>query len=170
MIGHGAKFEQKMEQAIAALLSHRSIEDAAHEVGISPNTLVRWMKEPEFRAACQEARRTVFSHAIGRLQDAAGAAATTLLKIMLDPTAPAPTRLRAAEVVLEQAAKAGEIEGIEDRVAKLECAAGLVRKPQKSSSDLTWLSATYLPDAAATPARIEAPRLDSSETGEDDIE
>ena len=48
MLGHGAKFDQKMEQAIAALLSHRSIEEAAREVGVSANTLSRWMKEPEF--------------------------------------------------------------------------------------------------------------------------
>ena len=40
-----------MEQAIAALLSHRSVEEAARAVGISANTLLRWMKEPEFQAA-----------------------------------------------------------------------------------------------------------------------
>jgi hypothetical protein len=169
MVGHGAKFEQKMEQAIAALLSHRSVEEAARELGISPNTLVRWMKEPEFKAACREARRTVFSHAIGRLQDAAGAAATTLLKIMVDTNAPAATRLRAAEVVLEQAAKADEMEDIADRVAKLERTAGLAGKSRKRSADLTWLSGTPLPEAATTPAQIEAPRLDSAETGEDGI-
>src|ERR1700692_2912666 len=116
MAGHGAKFDQKMEQAVAALLSHRSIEDAARELGISRNTLVRWMKKQELQAACREARRAVRSHAIGRLQDAAGAAATTLLKIMLDTNAPAATRLRAAEVVLEQAASAGEMEDIDERV------------------------------------------------------
>ena len=97
MVGHRAKFEQKMEQVVVALLSHRSIEEAAHEVGVTPNTLLRWMREPEFRNACREARHTVFSHAIGRLQDAAGAAATTLLKIMLDTSVPPATRLRAAE-------------------------------------------------------------------------
>ena len=159
-----------MEQAVAALLSHRSIEDAAREVGISANTLLRWMKEPEFRAACQETRRTVFSHAIGRLQDAAGAAATTLLKIMLDANAPAATRLRAAEVVLEQAATAGEIEGMEGRVAKLERVVGLVRKSPRRSADSTWLGGTPLPDAAQTQAQIEARRLDSAETGEEVIE
>jgi transposase-like protein len=157
MLGHGAKFDQKMEQAITALLSHRSIEDAAREVGISPNTLVRWMREPEFQAACLEARRTVFSHAIGRLQDAAGAAATTVLKIMLDPNAPAATRLRAAEVVLAQAAEAGEAEDFEERLAKLERAAGLVQNPRKRSADLTWVSGTHLPDAPTTPAQITAP-------------
>ena len=166
MVGHGAKFEQKMEQAIAAVLSHRSIEDAAREVGISPNTLVRWMKEPEFQAACREARRAVFSHAIGRLQDAAGAAVTTVLKIMLDPNAPAATRLRAAEVVLEQAVKAGEMEDVDERRTKLERAAGSATKSQKHSADLTWLRARPLPDAAATPAQIAPP----AKTNEDVVE
>lgn len=166
MVGHGAKFDQILELAIAALLSHRSIEEAAREVGVSPNTLVRWMKEPEFQTACQEARRTVFSHAIGRLQDAVGAAATTLLKIMLDPNSPAATRLRAAEVVLEQAAKAGEVEALENRVAMLEQTAGSATKSRKRSADLTWVSARPLPDTAPTPAQIASP----SENNEDFIE
>ena len=170
MLGHGAKFDQKMEQAIAALLSHRSIEDAAREVGISPNTLARWMKEPEFKAKSREARRTVFSQAIGRLEDAAGAAATTILKIMLDPNAPAPTRLRAAEVVLEQAAQADEIENIAARVETLERAAASASKTPKRSANLTWVSARPLPGAGTRPAHIDAPRLESAKTGEEVIE
>jgi transposase-like protein len=129
MLGHGEKFGQKMEQAIAALLSHRSVEEAARTVGIGTNTLLRWMKKPEFKAACREARRTVFSHTIGRLQDAAGAAATTVLKIMLESNVPAATQLRAAEIVLDQAAEAGEREGLEDRVAKLERMVGSLAIP-----------------------------------------
>src|ERR1017187_1478055 len=74
MVGHGAKFGHKVEQAIAALLSHRNVEEAARAVGISANTLLRWLKEPEFEAACREARRTAFSQSIARLQDASGAA------------------------------------------------------------------------------------------------
>jgi hypothetical protein len=170
MVGHGAKFEQKMEQAVAALLSHRSIEDAAREIDISPNTLLRWMKDPEFRAAWQEARRTVFCHAIGRLQDAAGAAATTLLKIMLDANAPAATRLRAVEIVLEQAAKAGAIEDIEDRVAKLEHSARLVGRSPQCSAHFTPLGGKHPPDAPPTPAQIEARPFDRAETGEEVIE
>src|ERR1039458_7906129 len=54
MVGHGAKFGHKVEQAIAALLSHRNVEEAARAVGISANTLLRWLKEPEFEAACRE--------------------------------------------------------------------------------------------------------------------
>ncbi len=121
MLGHGAKFGQKMEQAIVALLSHRSVEEAARAVGINVNTLSRWMKEPEFQATWREARRTAFSQAIRRLQDYRGPAVTTVLKIMLDPNALAGTRLRAAEIVLEQGTKATEMEDLEDRVAKPRC-------------------------------------------------
>jgi len=159
-----------MEQAIAALLTHRSVEEAARAVGVNANTLLRWMKEPEFEAVCREARRTVFSQAIGRLQDAAGAAATTVLKIMVDPNVPSGIRLAAAEIVLEQAAKAGEIEDIENRVATLERTAGLARKSRKRSAGLTWLSVTSLPCPTTTRGQIAAPPLDSTETDEDVIE
>jgi hypothetical protein len=167
MLGHGTRFEQKMEQAIAALLSHRNVEDAARAVGVSVNTLQRWMRMPEFKAAYRAARRKLLSQAIGRLQDGAGAAATTLLKIMLDPNVPAGIRLRAAEIVMEQAVKAGEAEEIEDRVANLEWLAGLARKSRKRSAELTCLTAAPLPGPAQTPAQIAAPLPDSEETDED---
>ena len=169
MLGHGTRIDQKMDQAIAALLSHRSVEEAARAAGIGTNTLLRWMKKPEFKAACREVRRTVLSHTVGRLQDAASAAATTVLKIMVDPNAPAATRLRAAEIVLDQAGKADEMEDIEDRVAKLEQTADLALKPPKRSAELTWLSATPLPDAAATQAQIAAPR-ETTQADEDVVE
>ena len=44
MTGHGSKFGRKKEEAIAALLVQRNLEDAARAVGISPKTLLRWMK------------------------------------------------------------------------------------------------------------------------------
>jgi transposase-like protein len=120
MVGHGAKFAHKMEQAIAALLSHKSMEDAARAVGVSTNTLLRWMKESEFRALYQAARRLAFSQSLGRLQEASGAAVTTTLKIMLDANAPPGIRLRAAAIVFEQAAKAVEVEMLGHRLAQRE--------------------------------------------------
>jgi hypothetical protein len=170
MLGHGAKFGHKVEQAIAALLSHRSVEEAARAVGISANTLLRWLKEPEFDVACREARRTAFSQSIARLQDASGAAVTTVLKIMLDTNAPAGTRLRAAEVVLEQTTRAIEMEDIEARVAELERAAGSAKRSRKRSAILTLTIPKALPVPATTPAQISAPGFGSSETHEDDGE
>lgn len=53
-------------------------------IGIAPNTLLRWMKEPEFEKEYREARRAVHGQLIARLQQAAGAAVSTLLKVMVD--------------------------------------------------------------------------------------
>lgn len=138
MLGHGAKLGHKKEQAIVALLTHRSIEEAARAIGISPNTLLRWLKDPDFDSAYREARRAAFSQSMARLEDASGAAATTMLKIMLDSNVPAGIRLRAAEVVLEQGAKFVEIEAVAARVAVLERAAGSVHRPPQPSPILTW--------------------------------
>jgi len=100
MTGHGAKFGRKKEEAVAALLVQRNLEDAARAIGISPKTLLRWMKEPEFDVAYRAARRAAFGQATARLPQASGAAVSTLLKIMVDQTAPVSTRLRAADSVL----------------------------------------------------------------------
>ena len=120
MTGHGSKFGRKQEEAIAALLTQRNIEEAAGAVGISAKTLLRWMKEPEFDAAYRKARRAAFSQSVARLQQGTSAAAATLLKTMIDPNTPASVRVRAAEAIFNHAAKAIEIEDIEARVAELE--------------------------------------------------
>ena len=124
MKGHGTKFGRKMEEAIAALLTQRNIDEAAKVVGVSPTTLLSWMKQPEFDEAYRKARRDAFSQSIARLQQATGAAVTTLLKVMIDPGSPASCRVRAADSVLDHAAKAIEIEDIEVRLATLEQSVG----------------------------------------------
>jgi hypothetical protein len=123
MVGHGAKFTRKKEEAIAALLTQRNFEEAARAAGIGIQTLMRWLKLPEFQAAYREARRLAYSQSIARLQQASSAAAATFLKLMVDPNVPAAVRLRAADCVFAHAAKAIEIEDIEVRVAALEAAA-----------------------------------------------
>ena len=122
MKGHGAKFGRKQEEAIAALLTQRNIDEAAKSVGIASNTLLKWMKQPEFLTAYREARRDAYRQAIARLQQGTSAAATTLLKTMIDPSTPASVKVRAAEAIFNHAAKAIEIEDIDARVSALEAA------------------------------------------------
>jgi hypothetical protein len=100
MKGHGAKFGRKQAEAIAALLTQRNIDEAAKSIGIAPNTLLKWMKQPEFLAVYREARRDAYRQAIARLQQGTSAAATTLLKTMIDPSTPASVKVRAAEAIL----------------------------------------------------------------------
>jgi hypothetical protein len=75
------------------------------------------------------ARRKAFGQATARLQHRASAAASILLKVMVDPGTPASTKVRAAECVLAHAEKAIKIEEIEARVAALEDAAAATGKP-----------------------------------------
>ena len=123
MVGHGEKFGRKKEEAIAALLTQRNIEEAAKTAGIGANTLLRWLKLPEFQTAYRQARREAFGQSIARLQQGTSAAATTLLKTMIDSNTPASVKVRAAEAIFNHAAKAIEIEDIEARVSELERAA-----------------------------------------------
>ena len=78
MTGHGAKFGRKKEDAIVALLTQRTIEEAARAVNVSTKTLLRWQKEPGFDAAYRAAKRAAFNQAIARLHHLAGAAVSTI--------------------------------------------------------------------------------------------
>jgi hypothetical protein len=120
MRGHGAKFARKKEQAIAALLTHRTTEEAAVAIGVGVSTLFRWLNEPEFRRAYLKARRESVSQAIARMQQATGAAGVTILKLMTDPNVPAAVRLRAAECVFSLAIKGVETEDIDERLRVVE--------------------------------------------------
>src|SRR5215470_9170727 len=128
MAGRKSMLGRKQEEAIAALLTQRNVEEAARAAGIGTRTLMRWLKLPEFQAAYRKARREAFGQAIARLQQGTSAAATTLLKTMIDPATPASVRVCAAEVIFNHASKSIEIEDIEARVAELERTAGLEKQ------------------------------------------
>ncbi|MGD1098069.1 MAG: hypothetical protein ABSB35_39535 [Bryobacteraceae bacterium] len=122
MIGHGTKFGRKKEQAIAGLLLHRNVEEAAKAAGISVATLKRWMQLPEFKAAYLQARVEVVSQTNARIQINSGATAAVLFKIMADPATPASVRARIALGLLEQANKSLLAEDLEVRVVAIELA------------------------------------------------
>jgi hypothetical protein len=133
MKGHGSKFGRKQEEAIAALLTQKSTEDAARVIGVGVSTLRRWMRIPEFDAAYRQARRDAMWQTIARLQQNSGAAAATIFKIMVDLNAAASSRLRAAERVIEYGLRGMETEDIHARVSALERAADLSKSSGRIS-------------------------------------
>jgi transposase-like protein len=92
--GHGSKFGRKKEEAIAALLAHRNVEEAARATGLSPQTLYKWLKIPAFEARYSEGRQAIFKQSLARLQHASAAAVTILLKVLHDPGASQTARLK----------------------------------------------------------------------------
>jgi hypothetical protein len=124
VVGHGAKFGRKKEQAIAALLTKGNVEQAAHAVGIGVTTLRRWMRNPQFKKEYLQARREGLAQATARLQQSSGPAASTLLKLTADPAMPPNIRLRAADYVLTHGLKSMEDDDLEARLAMLESGEG----------------------------------------------
>ena len=57
MVIPGSKFTRKKEEAIAALLTQRNVEEAARPAGVGTQTLLRWLKVPEFVKEYRAARR-----------------------------------------------------------------------------------------------------------------
>jgi hypothetical protein len=102
MSGHGEKLTRKQEQAIAALLSEPTLDEAAAKTGVAPATLRRWLKEPGFRAAYRQARRELVEGAVGRIQAATGQAVDTLVAVAKDGLKDSD-RVRAAVALLDHA-------------------------------------------------------------------
>src|SRR5580704_4943340 len=120
MAGFRKKLKPKQEAAILALLTARTVEEAASTAGVPPRTLHRWMREPVFDAGLREAKRAAFGQGIARLHQMCSAAVTTLGRVMVDAKTPPATKVRAADSILNHTARASEIEDVEARVSALE--------------------------------------------------
>ncbi len=103
----------KQDRAVLALLTCRTIADAAKVAGVSERTLRRWLKQPEFQQALARERAQVFAAVTGRLTRYATAAVDFLYKVMRSKnTTPADSvRVRAARVLLTSAiaVRCGEV-------------------------------------------------------------
>jgi hypothetical protein len=126
---------RKKEEAIIALVSRRSIEEAARACYTPSRTLFRWLKEPAFDAVYRAARRGAYGQSIARLQQASTSAVGTLLKIMDDQTARRSPHEYEPPKVLTYAAKSIELEGIQTRTSDLEHAATEIDTDQGSIGD-----------------------------------
>jgi hypothetical protein len=119
MKGHGSKFGRKKEAAIAALLAEKNQADAARVVGVDLSTLKRWIRLPEFIEEYRRARWEVVEQAYARIQQNTPAAASVLLKLMVDPATPASGRIRAALGIFGLEREALDLD-VETRLSALE--------------------------------------------------
>jgi hypothetical protein len=83
-------------------------------------TLWRWLQKPEFQKALLRARRDAFAQNLSRFQPASSAAITTLVRLMVDSATPAASRVRAAQCVLDNNARAIGLQDLEMRLRELE--------------------------------------------------
>ncbi len=110
----------KQDKAITALLSCKTIADAAQQAGVSERSLYNWLSDETFQAAYRAARWQAAGQAIARLQSIASEAAEALQDVYSDKDNPASARVSAARCVLELSIKAVELENLEARITALE--------------------------------------------------
>lgn len=110
----------KQVQAVAALLTHPSLTEAAKAVGVSDDTLHRWLKTPHFAAAVADAARDKIRHAATRYAYGMEVAANVLIEIAEDKTTPAAVRVQAAKALTDAADTVRRLSTVEDDVAAIK--------------------------------------------------
>jgi hypothetical protein len=115
----------KQHRAVEALLTTGEISAAAKEVGVTRETLHRWMKQPAFLDAVREVESRTLDDLSRLLVRLGRTAIATLAKAMNDPAAPYSTRVTAANASLSRLLQLRELATLEARVRTLEAAAGL---------------------------------------------
>ena len=123
MAGHGSKYPKKKEAAIAALVAHVSVEEAARSIGIGTQTLYRWLQKPDFAAALRKEKQAAFRQVNARLQQATLPAAALLLKMTGDDKIAPSVRVRAAGLLLSYgyaATESAQAAQLEDRITQIE--------------------------------------------------
>ncbi len=116
--GGAAKLTRKAEQAIAALLEHPTIDEAARACGVSKRSLWRWLQREDFQKRYREAQRAVVDGAIAELQAATKEAVKTLRRNLRCGNFFAENT--AAQVILAQSFKAIELQELQSRIEHLE--------------------------------------------------
>jgi hypothetical protein len=114
------KLPGKQAAALAALLAHPTVRDAARAANVAEGTLWRYLADPAFAAHYQEARRQATEHLIARLTADSTKAARVLLEVAEDTNAPASARVSAARTIIEQALRGAELRDLVTRIDALE--------------------------------------------------
>ena len=112
--------KRKREQAISALLSLRTIQEAADEAGVGHRTLTRWLTEADFQEAYQRAQATMLQAAVNVLRHAGVTFAQVLVEVAQDKSVPAVVRVTAASRGLELLMRSHGYSDIERKLTELE--------------------------------------------------
>jgi hypothetical protein len=114
------------EAAITALLTTNSIQAAAKKAGVSRRTLLRWMKDPDFRKEYAEAKSDALKVASAILVRSSAKAALVLAEIFSNKRGRLnqASRVSAAIGCLRLAHESFELENFEERLSTLERQSG----------------------------------------------
>ena len=111
---------RKREQAIAALLTSPTIQDAALSCGITARTLQRWLREPGFQEQYRATKSQLLESTVNKLRTIGIDGVTALHRVAVDKESPAGATVSAGRAILEVLLKAVEVQDLDARLTELE--------------------------------------------------
>jgi len=106
------------EEVVAALLSNRTIQEAAAATGITPRAIYDRMVTNDFQATYKAAKADLVRAAVVNLNGRLDRAFDTIDEIMMDTTANAASRITAAKIIIETATRfIDRLDGMDDKAA-----------------------------------------------------
>lgn len=117
---NGAKITARQRRLIEALLTGKTISQACQVAGVGRRTYYRWVKQPHFTEALQQAEADLLTASMRRLLSMQGAAVDGLQDLLNDPALRPSDRLRAVQMVLDGVLRLRNAVELEARLAELE--------------------------------------------------
>src|SRR5262249_35112595 len=115
------KLTASQQKAIQALLTERSIRDAAAVTGIGESTLRRWLDSDQgFAETYKAARERVYESGLAFLQSSIESGVKTLREVCESETAPPQVRVGAAKSLVEMGLKARDQLELAERMKAIE--------------------------------------------------
>ena len=108
-------------RAVRAMVSSATLEEAAAQARVRPDTLWRWLgNDDDFQRAVEQERTKQRQAACMAAESLLVTAAETLQKVLDDPAADAATQIEATRATLEMAVQLYKLTVLEKRVIALE--------------------------------------------------
>lgn len=120
MLDSDKKLSPKKQRCITALLSEPSIRDAARVVGITEQTVHRWLKSDDFQREYQAARSDLYQFGITRLQAMMSQAIDRIEGLLDAKDTPPTVLLGTCKLVIESAQASYREEEFIERLKRLE--------------------------------------------------
>ena len=113
---------RKKEEAIAALMRGRNIEQAAKDCGLGYRTLKTWLASDWFQSEYQAAKNQLLDSTINQLRTIGSEGVAGLRDVVTNTDSPPAARVSAGRAILEVLLKAVEIQDVAARLERLEAA------------------------------------------------
>jgi len=110
----------KQRRFLSAMLTARTVADAARQAGIAERTAYLYLSTPHIQAALDQALDDALSHTAHQATAAMGQALAALRAILDDPAASPAARIAAARTILQVGPRLHESVTLTQRVATLE--------------------------------------------------